>query len=176
MASCPIFRSCFSLSLDATAPGAYARDMIKCHQLCRIRTIPLLLLLPLGTGCSDGRRPVYPVHGQVFYEDKPTPGALVLFHPVNDPDPRAPRPIARVNADGSFSPTTYNASDGAPAGEYAVTVAWVKETDNQNAPKEEQKPPRNLVPDRYGNPETSGFRLTIKAGPNELPPFRLTRK
>jgi hypothetical protein len=64
-------------------------------------------------------------------ENKPTPGALVILHPLNDPDPRAPRPVARVGADGRFSPTTYSADDGAPAGEYAVTVAWVKETDNQ---------------------------------------------
>src|SRR5262245_37204373 len=116
----------------------------------------LLLTAVLAVSCSgDGRRPVFPVHGQVRFEDKPTPGALVIFHPLNDPDPRAPRPVARVEADGSFAPTTYRTDDGAPAGEYAVTITWVKETDNQNAPKEEQKPPHNNLPDRYGNPETS---------------------
>src|SRR5207249_1334477 len=104
------------------------------------------------------------------------PAGLVIFHPVHDPDPRAPRPLARVAADGRFTPTTYQTDDGAPAGEYAVTVAWVKEVDNQNAPREEQKEPRNLVPERYGKPETSGLRVEIKKGPNDLPPFRLTRK
>jgi hypothetical protein len=138
---------------------------------------PLLMAAVLGTSCaSDGRRPVFPVRGQVLYEDKPTPGALVIFHPLGDPDPRAPRPIARVGADGTFSPTTYRTEDGAPAGEYAVTVAWVLEQDNQNTPREEQKPPRNLLPDRYAKPETSGLRICIQAEPNELPPFRLTRK
>jgi hypothetical protein len=145
----------------------------------RLRTLailPALGLAVLVAACGDGRRPVFPVSGKVLYQDRPTPGALVIFHPLNDPDPNAPRPIARVNADGSFSPTTYKGEDGAPAGEYAVTVAWVKETDNQNAPKEEQREPRNLVPDRYGKPETSGLRVHIKSGPNELEPFRLTPK
>ena len=78
--------------------------------------------------------------------------------------------------DGSFSPTTYASDDGAPAGDYAVTVAWVREQDNQNAPLEEQRPPQNLVPERYSKTETSGLTVQIKPGPNELAPFHLTRK
>jgi len=148
---------------------------------CKLRTATILPALlsaaVLGTSCADnGRRPVFPVRGQVLFEGKPTPGALVLFHPLNDPDPRAPRPVARVAADGGFAPTTYRTDDGAPAGEYAVTVTWVNEVDNQSAPKEEQREPRNQVPDRYAKPETSGLRVQIKEGPNELSPFRLTRK
>ena len=149
----------------------------KVFQLRTVYVVPALLMAVIAISCSkDGRRPVFPVRGQVLYEGKPTPGALVILHPVNDPDPRAPRAVARVGTDGRFAPTTYNAEDGAPAGEYAVTVAWVKETDNQNAPREEQKEPRNLVPDRYGKPETSGLRVQIKEEHNELAPFRLTRK
>jgi hypothetical protein len=129
----------------------------------------------LATSCGDGRRPVFPVRGQVLYEGKPTPGALVIFHPLNDPDPLAPRAIARVAADGSFSPTTYGGGDGAPEGEYAVTISWVIEIDQQTLPKEEQKEPKNLVPDRYSKIGTSGMRIHIHKGPNELEPFRLTR-
>jgi hypothetical protein len=131
-----------------------------------------VLLCP---SCGDGRRLVFPVRGQVLYQGKPTPEALVIFHPVNDPDPRAPRPVARVGPDGRFSPTTYKTDDGAPAGEYAVTVTWVKERDNQDAPKEDQVPPKNLLPDRYAKPDTSGLRVHITAGPNDLPPFQLTK-
>jgi hypothetical protein len=137
----------------------------------------LLLAVVLSFSCGQGgRRPVFPVRGQVLYEDKPTPGALVLFHPLNDSDPQAPRPVARVGADGNFAPTTYNGEDGAPAGEYSVTVAWVKEVDNQSAPREEQREPRNLLPERYSRPETSGLRVHIQQGRNDLPTFRLTRK
>jgi hypothetical protein len=146
-------------------------------KLFRLRPCLLLPALLLAASCSgDGRRPVFPVRGQVLYEGKPPPGALVIFHPLNDPDPRAPRAVARVDADGNFTPTTYRTDDGAAAGEYAVTVTWVQEVDNQSAPKEEQRPPRNLVPDRYGKPETSGLRVRIEKGPNQLKPFLLTRK
>ena len=135
-----------------------------------------LLAAVLGVSCKGGRRPVFPVRGQVFFEGKPTPEALVIFHPLDDPDPNAPRPVARVAADGSFAPTTYTADDGAPAGRYAVTIAWVKERDNQNASKEDQQEPKNLLPDRYARAETSGLEVHVKEGPNELAPFRLTRK
>ena len=135
-----------------------------------------LMAALLGTSCAgDGRRPVFPVRGQVSYQGKPTPGALVILHPVDDPDPRAPRPVARVGPDGGFAPTTYKTDDGAPAGEYAVTITWVEERDNQAAPKEEQREPKNRLPGRYGKPETSGLRVHIKKGQNELGPFRLTK-
>lgn len=135
-----------------------------------------VVLLVFCASCGDGRRPVFPVRGQVFYQGKPTPEALVIFYPLNDPDPQAPRPIARVSKDGSFSPTTYKTNDGAPAGEYAVTVSWVIERDNQDLPKELQKDPQNLLPDRYSKAETSGLRVEIKKGSNELAPFQLTKK
>jgi hypothetical protein len=148
----------------------------RAFRLRALAALPALLALLGGSCARDGRRPVFPVSGQVLYEGKATQGALVIFHPLNDPDPRAPRPVARVGQDGRFSPTTYAAGDGAPAGEYAVTVAWVQEVDNQNAPREEQKEPRNLLPDRYSKPATSGLRVQVKAGRNDLPPFRLTRE
>jgi hypothetical protein len=142
----------------------------------RLAVICPLLLVALSVSCSGGRRPVYRVGGEVFFEGKPTPGALVILHPVNDPDPNAPPAIGRVRADGSFTPTTYTTDDGAPAGEYAVTVTWVKEQDNQDAPKEAQRDPKNLLPERYGKVATSGLRVRIHEGPNHLAPFLLTRK
>src|SRR5262249_49594211 len=127
-----------------------------------------LLASTLSLSCSgDGRRPVFPVHGQVLFEGKPAPGALVIFHPVNDPDPRAPRPIAPVGKDGGFKPTTYATADGAPAGEYNVTVTWYPDVDLQNVSKEDYREPRNGVPDVYAKPETSGLRVEIKKEPNE---------
>jgi hypothetical protein len=136
------------------------------------RLLPLLLAAGLGCGGGDGRRPVFPVRGQVLYEGKPTPGAIVMFHPRADPDPDAPRPIARVNADGSFAPTTYASQDGAPAGEYAVTVTWIKEVDSRDV--EGEVP--NQLPDRYAKPKTSGIIVQVQKGDNNLAPFQLTRK
>ena len=137
-------------------------------------SVPLVLVAVLGMSCSDGRRPVFPVQGKVLFEGEPTPGAMVIFHPVNDPDPRPPRPIARVGADGTFKPTTYGTGDGAPAGTYDMTVTWIADVDNQNVSKEDYREPKNGVPDKYAKPDTSGLRIEIKKGPNELE-LKLTR-
>lgn len=137
----------------------------------------VVLIAACCVSCSDdGRRPVFPVFGKVTYQGKPTDNALIIFHPVSDPDPNAPHPLTRVGADGSFKLTTYETDDGAPAGEYDVTITWVNEVDNQNAPKEDQRPAKNMIPDRYAKAETSGLRVTVKKESNNLPPFELTAK
>src|SRR4051812_645519 len=88
-----------------------------------------LLLLGLSCVCCGGAapgppRPVSPVRGSGLGAGKPAVKALVIFHPLNDADAKAPRPTGEVAADGSFALSTHTTGDGAPAGEYAVTVLW----------------------------------------------------
>jgi hypothetical protein len=54
----------------------------------------------------------------------PARGALVVFHPLDNPDRVAVKPRAVVGRDGTFSLFSYRVGDGAPAGTYAVTVVW----------------------------------------------------
>src|SRR5688572_20752206 len=91
-----------------------------------IGTLLLLALTLVGLGCGgkEQRKPVFPVKGSVFVAGRSATKALVIFHPLNDPDPKAPRPTGEVAADGTFTLSTHTAGDGAPAGEYAVTVTW----------------------------------------------------
>jgi hypothetical protein len=70
---------------------------------------------------------------------------------------------AMAEADGTFALSTYTANDGAPAGEYAVTVVWWKPLVDANG-----KPGPNLLPERYARPETTPLRATVKAGTNEV--------
>src|SRR5262245_42477737 len=129
------------------------------------------LALPIlcGSSCAknDGRRPVYPVRGQVLVSDKPAEKAFVVFHPAGAQDPQALRPYGHARADGSFKLTTYAADDGAPAGEYLVTVVWL-------APGGGEDPP-DLLKGRYRDPAASPFKVTVQQGPTELTPFKLTR-
>src|SRR5436309_2312718 len=81
-------------------------------------------LVLLAAGCGDDRKPLYPVQGRVLFEDRPPPQALVVFHPLGDQGKEAVRPRGQVGPDGSFTLTTHNPGDGAPAGAYAVTVEW----------------------------------------------------
>ena len=124
---------------------------------------------PLSCGKDDGSKPVYPVRGQVFFQGKPTPGALVLFHPINDPNPQAPRPHGRVDQDGHFTLSTYRADDGAPVGQYVVTIDWQKRIPGHSGGGP------SLMPLRYRVPKESPLRATVGAETNNLPPFEISR-
>jgi hypothetical protein len=120
-------------------------------------------------GCGDGRVHVHPVQGQVLFEGKPAPHAHVVLHPVHAND-KTPPPQAKVGADGSFSVGTYQAGDGAPAGEYVVTVQWLL-TSAQNP----DAPASNRLPVRYSQASTSGLRVQVREGENQLPPLELKK-
>lgn len=132
----------------------------------------VVLMLALVTGCGkpDGRTPVYPTKGSVFYEGKPAAGAVVVLHPLSLPPAGTPLPRARVSVDGSFVLTTYVTGDGAPAGEYAVSITW-----RQPMEHPEQEGP-DLLPARYGEPKASGLKATVEPRPNQLQPIRVSRK
>ncbi|HEX8201053.1 MAG TPA: hypothetical protein VF590_11235 [Isosphaeraceae bacterium] len=128
-------------------------------------------LLVGGCGRDETHVPVFPVRGQVQFEGKPAPGALVVFHPLEDAGDDI-RPTARVEPDGSFRLSTFDKDDGAPVGEYTVTVEWqklvTKGADTEVGP--------NVIPDRYAKAETSPLKATVGEAPNELPPLQLTAK
>jgi len=108
-------------------------------------------------------RATHAVRGVVYYDGTPLPHAQVVFHPA---DSKAPRADALSDVDGTFTLSTYTPGDGAPAGEYDVTVV-------ASRPRDDQRPVRHLLPARLAKKETSGLRLEVKPGPNE---FRLDLK
>ncbi len=110
-----------------------------------------------------------PARGTVLYEGRPLPTAAILLHPVGGKRD-VPRPQALSRDDGTFVLTTYRPDDGAPPGDYQVTVVYYEKQD----PSDESKP-RNLLPPRYARPETSGLAVRIGEGENQLPPLRLQR-
>jgi hypothetical protein len=130
-------------------------------------TLPALVLACCSC-TSRERKPVFPVRGKVFYQEKPTRGALVFLHPLDGSKLRGRQPRGLVGADGSFRVTTYEPNDGAPAGKYAVTIVW------QNKPEAGDSEEENLLPPRYLSPATSGLQIEVREGDNELPPFQLT--
>ena len=140
------------------------------------RLIPAFVVLALAAlvpACSSGRRPVHPVRGQVLVKGKPAAHAQVTFHPVNDNSPEAVHPVGTVDEKGGFTLTSHKQGDGAPEGEYLVTVQWFLATKPRNASAGDDYTTVNYLPDRYGRPESSGLRATVRKGDNELPPFSL---
>ena len=125
-----------------------------------------------GSGCAptDGRLPVYRVAGQVSVRNEAPEGALVVLHPTGTA-PAEVRPSAKVQRDGSFELTTFEANDGAPAGDYVATLQWnklVKQRGNYSAGP-------NLVPRAYASATTSPWKVTVAARPNTLSPLAITR-
>ena len=114
-----------------------------------------------GPQSSENRKPVHPVHGQLFVGGKPAGGAFVLFVPVNEPpEPVDPRPRSEVAPDGSFDLNMYEEKDGAPVGEYIVTVMWMDSDGDK-------------LKGQFSDIAKSKIRATVKEGPNQLPPFKL---
>jgi hypothetical protein len=78
-------------------------------------------------------------------------------------------PSATVGADGSFQLTTVSAGDGAPPGEYQVSVIW---SDTYREEGDLVSGPDRLG-GRYADPAASGLKATVGPGKNQLPRFDL---
>lgn len=124
----------------------------------------------LVAGCGKGRTPVYPTEGQLLIGGKPAANVFVLFHPAGAAGPEVLRPSATTDSEGKFRLTTYEAYDGAPAGEYVVTLLYEPVNSPLSRPK--GKPPK--VPAEYTKVETSKLRATVAAQPgNVVEPIKL---
>lgn len=117
---------------------------------------------------TASRKLTHPTRGQVFFEGAPVAGAHVVFQAADSKDKRPVRADAITEGDGSFLLSTYTANDGVVAGEYVVTVVWRRPFTDAAG-----RPGPNQLPARYAQFATSGLRVTVKEGPNELPPLNL---
>ena len=126
--------------------------------------VPCLML----AGCKQGesRVPTFPASGQLLSaNDKPIANALVVLHPV-DINSKAPKSRATTDADGKFQLTTYDTGDGAPEGDFIVTVEqWLGDDPNEA--------PTNKLPGTWSRPESSTLRIAITKATKELDPIRL---
>jgi hypothetical protein len=140
-----------------------------------VQSLAVLSLAMLSLFCGSDRKRLVPVKGRVLFNGKPVPHALVVFHPLQDAGPHTIRPRGKVAEDGTFQLTTFDPHDGAPPGEYGVTVEWWLTQASKNSPEGSDLPPANRLPARYSRVATSGLRATITDGVCELQPFQLSR-
>jgi hypothetical protein len=124
----------------------------------------LAAVLAALTGCRDsGRLATYPVTGKVLFPDgKPLVDGNVIFFSTE----HKLRARGRIEADGSYDLSTYEAHDGAVAGTHQVMVLpFFDRSDG---------PPSVPINQRFQNFSTSdlSFRVTPE-GPNE---FNITVK
>ena len=72
------------------------------------------------------------------------------------------------DAQGRFELTTYDARDGAPAGQYAITVELRQP---QQRGEEMVRDGPNVLPPKYADASRSPLRYTVVEGRNEVPPL-----
>lgn len=124
------------------------------------RLLMLAVSSLIFTSCSRSDRvDVSPVRGQVFASrDKPATGALVVFHPVAAEHEAPLKPLAYVDEQGSFELTTYDQGDGAPSGEYVITVEW---RTKPVTPFSRDKEGEDRLRGKFADPATSKIRFTV---------------
>lgn len=129
------------------------------------------------TSCGSDGEPVYPVRGQVLYKGRPTEHAYVVFHPQGgSQEVQKIRPYGSADSEGYFSLTSRESGDGAPAGEFKVTVVWpgpARGMDPNNPDPELATAGPDRLLGRFANPETTTLRATVSSGSNNLEPFEL---
>lgn len=123
-------------------------------------------------GCGEAkpdRVAVYPASGKVTLKGQPTHGAQIILHPKSVLGEDVPSPRGHVDKDGHFQLSTFDGGDGAPEGEYIVTLRWYKLV-KQGA---DVVAGPNVIPAKFTKPESSNITVRIAAGQNELPPIKL---
>jgi len=131
----------------------------------------LILLVVLLASCAKEQTPppVYPASGSVTFQKKPATKAVVVLRPTAPDAPANVLPRGEVGADGKFQLATFATADGAPAGEYVVTITW-PETKTDAAGDEVTN---DRLKGRFSDPAKSQWRIQIKDGNNELGPFTI---
>jgi hypothetical protein len=137
----------------------------------------VLLAAVACASCSgSGGAALNPVRGKILDgKGQPLAGAVVTFHPKSlSKSANVMTSVGRAGADGEFTLATGD-KNGAPAGEYVVTVIWPEE------PKQDGKismaPPENRdrLNGAFANRDSTKLRAEVKAGPNQLDPIRLPK-
>lgn len=142
-----------------------------------LSTSAAAVLILTCTSCSRSANydsvPTFPVTGTVIVDGKPVEGANVKLTPIDEiGSPDALTANGMTTGDGTFKLSTYVQGDGAPAGEYAVTIYWL----------EPPKPPRSKDPGpdrlrrKYADPAKSAWKVEVHEEENVLSAFEVSTR
>lgn len=139
----------------------------------RLSTVSGLLALVCLLNISCSSEKYYPVKGKVLLNDQPLANATVAFHPKGANDLKTTTSTGVTKEDGTFTLTT-GGKEGAPAGEYIVTIicsetVGVKKGEIATGPPETVDKLKGM----YSDKSKSKITVTITAGENNLEPFKL---
>lgn len=130
----------------------------------------------IAAGCGDAepsRIPVFPVAGTLLADGRPAAKYIVRFHPLAAKlGPRNNQEVATIATEtddaGRFHLSTYLADDGAPAGDYIVTILPGGLPEVEDGDGLSPRPPESADLTKYSDVDTSPFKATIKTGDNRF--------
>lgn len=129
-------------------------------------------LLLGALGCSSSDNATYPVELEVFVNGKPATGAVVVLYPTGGVKTDTALPTGKVGEGGAVKLSTFAQDDGAPPGEYTVTVEWrdVKYVGTDNL-REFSADKLKGKYKRHDSPNAP--KVTVDKQPNKLPALQL---
>lgn len=139
-----------------------------------------LAVLSVIVGCAEkpNRLALHPTSGVVQVSGAAVAGVEVTLNPSKATSDAvgALRPHGVTDASGKFSLTTYVANDGAPEGDWMVTLRWP----NTELPEDVRKKIESdgdAVPDRlegqFSIPENSPWKVKTGASNSQIPTIDL---
>ena len=152
------------------------------RHLCTIRPVRRVLQVAVAiaavalTSCRGGRNfpPVYPVKGKILVNGQPANDCQIHLHRTSAEKLSMPvTPQGVTDKNGEFLLTSFHTEDGAPEGEYVVTIEW---RERSGVAKQDFEGLDRLG-GAYANVEITkglpGFVIKVERQPLELPPFDL---
>jgi len=138
--------------------------------------VAVALALVHLASCGDGRNfpKTYPVKGKILVNGQPASDCQIFLHRTSGENSSTPvTPQAITDKNGEFQLTSFHTNDGAPEGEYVVTIEW---RDRTGLSKQDFEGPDQLG-GAYAKVETTkgmkGFVVQVGKQAQELPPFEL---
>lgn len=108
--------------------------------------------------------PVFPASGKILYQGKPLAGVILIFHST-DVNQKI-KAQATTDDDGKFVATTFKTADGAPEGDYTITL--VVPNNESDSTREDAATERQIrkegpvrFPSKYQNPTTSPLKVKV---------------
>lgn len=108
-----------------------------------------------------------PVSGSVTSKGKPAPGIRVKFHPQFEMGKVKFTPYGETGPEGRYVLNTGAPGNGAPVGDYIVTIEKPRSGTDANGLEAEV----DDLKGKYSDPQKSQFKVSVKSGENVVPPF-----
>jgi major membrane immunogen (membrane-anchored lipoprotein) len=138
-----------------------------------LRILAVVLLTVVLSGCSKSGPKMYPVSGNVKFDDGTIPTGeirVIRFEPAafatGKPDPMTKAAQATINPDGTYKLSTLDVDDGAREGDYKVTFT-IRET---------YRGTDSAVADKFTTAEKTPLSASVKPGGDNHFDFVIEKK